>query len=399
MHAVGTSRLRVLDRLADVREQEWDALLDEDATPFLRWAWLEALESTGCAAPATGWRPRHLTLWRGGRLVAAAPAFAKDGSDGDFSRDWDIAAAAARARRPFYPKLVLGVPFAPCAGRRLLVARDEPREACEAALLAGARDICRREGLHVLEVLFPTQLEAEALERVHGLALRVDFQFHWRNEGYRSIDDFLARFSSKRRAMIRREMAAPAAQALALRTVEGPELARDPGRWAREMQALHRTTIDRLPWGRAWIGERFYEHVFARMPESVQLVVATRAAERDGRAIAAAFNVVSARRLFGRTWGCREEHPFLHFNVCLYHSIARCIDRGLQVFEGGAGGEHKLWRGFLPTPTWVALQLFDPRLDAAVRAHLDAERSQRLASARRWIEEEGPFKRAPPEQG
>ena len=257
--------------------------------------------------------------------------------------------------------------------------------------------ILRREGLHALEVLFPLAAEAQALEQAHGLALRVDFQFHWRNEGYLTMVDFLARFPSKRRAMIRREMAAPAAQGLCLRTVEGDELAREPGRWAREMHALHRATIDKLAWGRSWIGERFYAQVFERMPDAVQLVIATPADGQTGdgeAAIAAAFNVVSETCLFGRTWGCREEHPFLHFNVCLYHSLERCIARGLQRFEGGAGGEHKLGRGFLPAPTWTALQLFDQPLDQAVRRHLAGERPERQASVERWLDEAGPFKKA-----
>ena len=380
--------VRVLDWISEVPQESWDALLGDDATPFLRWGWLESLESSGCAAPEAGWRPRHLTLWRGGRLIAAAPAYSKDGSDGDFSRDWDFAAAAARARAPFYPKLVLGVPFTPCTGRRLLVLAGEDREACSAALLAGARALCREEGLHALEVLFPDPAEARLLEERHGLAVRVDFQFHWHNDGYRTTDDFLARFNSKRRAMIKRERAAPEEQGIVIRTVPGEELAQDPKRWARIIHGLHKATIDKLMWGRGWINRQFYESCISRLPGNLQFVEAS----LGGKVIAGAFNVASPTRLYGRYWGCHEEHRFLHFNVCLYHSIDQCIANGVQVFEGGAGGEHKLSRGFQPSPTYTAFELFDARLDEAVRRFLRAERPAREEALVRWREESAMLK-------
>ena len=385
--------LRVLDWISEVPQKSWDALLDEGASPFLEWAWLESLESSGCAAPQAGWRPRHLTLWRGGRLIAAAPAYAKDGSDGDFSRDWDWAAAAARARIPFYPKLVLGVPFTPCTGRRILVAPGEERLACAATLIEGARTLCAEENLPTLEVLFPDQQEARVLESM-GFAIRVDFQFHWHNPSYGSIDEFLARFNAKKRAMIRRERAAPAEQGITIRTVRGSELADDPIRWARTTYKLHKSTIDKLPWGRGWLNRSFYEKAFVRMPDKLEVVVA----EREGKVIAGAFNVASATTLYGRYWGCLEEHKFLHFNVCLYHSVADCIARGLQRFEGGAGGEHKLSRGFEPAPIYTAFTFLDRRLDASVRRHLEAERPEREAALHRFREESGLLKPLPREE-
>jgi len=380
--------LRVLDRLADVPERDWDALA-AGATPFLRWAWLESLESSGCAAVRAGWRPRHVTVWREGRLVAAAPAYAKDGSDGDFSRDWEWAAAAERAGAAFYPKLVLGVPFTPCPGRRLLVAPGEDRGALVSELLRGARELCAAEGLGALEVLYPIEEEALELE-ARGLAVRVDHQFHWRNEGYRSIDDFLARFSSKRRAVWKRERAAPAKQGIEIRTVRGEELAHDPARWARDVHALHKATVDKLPWGRGWLNLRFYERVLRRMPGNVEIVEA----RRSGKLVAAAFNIASDTRLYGRYWGCFEEHPFLHFNVCLYHSVEECISRGIQAFEGGAGGEHKLLRGFEPAETFSAFEFRDARLDTAVRRHVALERRHRKEALERFRAGSGLLKSA-----
>ena len=374
--------LRILDALAEVTAASWDALFAHEAdraSPFVRHAFLDAAEATGCASPRTGWRPRHLTLWRGGRLVAAAPAYARDRSDGDFGRDWDWAAASERAGVPYYPKLVLGVPFTPASGRRLLVAEGEDRRAAVRALLAGARAVAEDEGLRSVQVLFPLEEEAVELEAA-GLATRVDFQYHWRNAGYREFAEFLARFSSKRRNTIKRERAAPERQGISIRTVRGDELAADPGGWARAMFDLHRASVDRMAWGMRWVSRSFYERVLSTMPDALEIVEARRGA----RLVAAAFNVASTARLYGRYWGCREDHPFLHFNVCLYHSIEECIRRGLQAFEGGAGGEHKLARGFEPALTRSAHLFLDARLGTPVRNHLAAEARERRAALARW---------------
>jgi uncharacterized protein len=360
----------------------WDALLAHEpatASPFVRHAFLGALEGSGCATARTGWSPRHLTLWRGERLVAAAPAYVRHGSDGDFSRDWEWAAAAERAGLGYYPKLLVAVPFTPVTGRRLLVAAGESREMAAAALIAGARALAEAEGLRSIHVLFAQEDEAALLERA-GLALRVDFQYHWRNAGYRTFDDFLARFSSKRRNALKRERAAPARQGLALRTVSGDELAADAPTWAREMFDLHRRSVDRMAWGMRWVNRGFYERVLAGMPDALEIVEA----RREGRLVAAAFNGVSSARMYGRYWGCREDHPFLHFNVCLYHSVEACIRRGLEAFEGGAGGDHKLVRGFEPALTHSAHLFLEKRLDVPLRRHLALEAAERRAALARW---------------
>jgi uncharacterized protein len=381
--------LRVLAAVSEVRRADWDALLSPASTPFVRHPWLQALERSGCATARTGWDPRHLTLWRGNELIAAAPAYAREGSDGDFSRDWDLAASLSRGRIGYYPKLALTVPFTPCTGERLLVAPGEDRAGCAERIVHAARKLCADEGYPTWQVLFPDEPGARELEQA-GMALRVSWQFHWKNEGYGSMADFLARFNSKRRHMLRREMAAPAEQGIEIRTVRGEELLRDPAAWAKRAHALHRSTVDKLMWGRRWLNEKFYLSAFAEMPDAVEVVGAFRGAEL----IAGAFNVASTDRLYGRYWGCFEEHPFLHFNVCYYHSIADCIARGLQVFEGGAGGEHKLARGFLPALTYSAHGFTDARLDRAVREHLARERPARAASVERSMRDSPIFKAA-----
>ena len=379
--------VRILLTLNDIEAARWNALLSEKSTPFVRHAWLAALEKSGCAAPRAGWAPRHLALFRRGELIAAAPAWVKEDSDGDFARDWDLASSAGRGRLHYYPKLCLTVPFTPCTGERVLVAPGHDRKEAVREILDAARKLCADEGWPTWQVLFPDEESARELEEA-GLALRVSFQFHWRNEGYRSMDDFLARFNSKRRHMLKREMAAAAEQGIAIRTVRGTELL-SPA-WAKAAHALHRSTVDKLMWGRRWLNDRFYLYVFATMPDALEVV----AAERDGKLVAGAFNVASPTRLYGRYWGAFEEHPFLHFNVCYYHSIAECIARGVQVFEGGAGGEHKLSRGFLPALTYSAHGFLDRRLDEAVRDHLLAETPARTESVARYVRESPIFKKA-----
>ena len=390
MNSLLPATFRALSAIADVDKRAWDGLLDPRATPFVSWDFLEAMEQSGCASQRSGWTPCHPTLWRGDKLVAAAPGYLKADSDGDFSRDWDWANAAQHASVPYYPKLVLTVPFTPCSGRRILVAEGEERALLVQALLRGAGSLCEEEGFGSLHALFPDAEEAEEHRRA-GLAIRVSHQFHWRNQGYRTLADFLARFTAKKRAMLRREMAAPEKQGIHIRTVRGPELAEDPAKWARAAHDLHRATVDKLMWGRRWLNREFYQRLFAAMPGNVEVVTA----EKGGKLIAGAFNVRSATRLYGRYWGCVEEHPFLHFNVCYYHSIAECIAAGVEVFEGGAGGEHKLARGFEPELTFSSHQAQDPRLDEALRGHLRDETPQRALAIERYRAEAGIFKAAP----
>lgn len=375
----------ILSSIAEVAEEEWDALFAherERASPFVRHAFLAATEASGSASARTGWVARHVLLRDGGRLVAAVPAWARPDSHGDFGRDEELAVAAQRAGLQWYPKLVVGVPFTPSTGRRFLVAQGEDRAARVAQLTDALRALCAAEEIRGIHVLFLDAEEARELEAA-GFALRVDFQFHWRNEGYRSFEEFLARFGSRRRNTIRRELAEPGRRGISIRTVRGEELARDAERWAHDCFGLHRAAVERLPFGVRFVNVSFYERVVATMADAVEVVEA----RREGRLIAMALNFASATRLHGRYWGAAEEHPFLHFNVALYHSIGECIRRGVATFEPGAGGEHKLARGFNPVETWSAALLLEPGLDAAVRAFLATETPQRRAALLRWREE------------
>jgi predicted N-acyltransferase len=377
--------------MADIAQEAWDGLREARSTPFTSWGFLNALETSGCATPETGWTARHLTLWRKGALIAAAPAYLKDDSDGDFSRDWEWASLASQRRLPFYPKLVLGVPFTPVTGQRLLIAPGEDAEACRKELVALARSAADDASAGAIEVLYCTEGEAEAL-RAEGFSRRLDFQYHWFNAGYRTTDDFLARFSSKQRNMLRREWAAPVQQGIEIRTVEGEELKKDPDFWAKTMHKLHWATVTQMAWGRRWLTQGFYQDVLRAMPDHFQIV----AAQREGKVIAGAFNGVGGDRLWGRYWGCIEQHPFLHFNVCYYHSIQECIRRGIQLFEGGAGGEHKVARGFEPSLTYGAHSFTDARLEKVMGPHLERECRARASSLEQWRAESKLFRRPGP---
>jgi hypothetical protein len=327
--------VRVHPAIRDIPEALWDGLDGVRAAPFLSHAWLSALETTGCVGADTGWLPHHLSFWEGERLVAAAPAYLKDNSEGEFIFDWAWASAAER------PTL-------------LPVLASVLRKLVEAAKISGAH------------VLFPTEGEAAALEE-HGLAHRLGLQFHWHNHGYATFDDYLGRFSSKRRNQIKRERREMEKAGIVLTTARGVI----PPAEIDAMYGFYLSTVDKFSWGRQYLNRAFFEEVCARLPGRIEIVLA-----REGdRILGGAFNLLGETTLYGRYWGATEERPFLHFNVCFYHSIDEAIERKLERFEPGAGGQHKLVRGFEPSITHSAHHLAHPGLDRAVRDFLARERS------------------------
>ena len=351
-------RLKVLDSITDVSAAQWDGVLPADPVPFLRHAWIAAMEESGSATPETGWQPAHLTLWRGPRLVAAAPAYRKFHSMGEYIYDFGWAGAAERAGIAYYPKLLVGVPLSPATAPRLLVAPGEDVPALRRALVTAMVELARESGCSGVHVLYPPEEEAAFLEEA-GMLRRLTLQFHWENPGYGSYADYLARFDSKRRNQLKRERAAAAAQGITLRTLAGAELTEAHADLAGR---FYEATCEKKSWGSIQLTPDFFRRVFTTLTPQVELVVA----EREGRVVAGAFNLATRERLFGRYWGCFEEHPFLHFHVCLYHSVDDCIRRGLRVFEPGAGGEHKISRGFAPRGIHSAHLLFHPKLAGAV---------------------------------
>lgn len=352
-------RVRILESIADVPKAAWDGLLEPGAPPFARWDWIHSLESSGSASQRTGWEPHHVTLWRGDVLIGAAPAYRKSHSMGEYIYDFSWAHAAQELGIDYYPKLLVGVPLSPITARRFNAAPGEDLAKIRAMLLDAAVLSAEEEALSSVHVIFPPEDEAAALERA-GLAHRTGMQYHWKNPGYATYDEYLARFGSKRRHQLRRERAEAEKQGIVIRTIAGPQLTQEHADLASR---FYESTSSKNGWGHVQLNRAFFRSVFAAMPDAVEMVLA----EKDGRVIAGAFNVGTADRLFGRYWGCFEEYPFLHFNVCLYHSVDDCIRRGRKVFEPGAGGEHKIARGFEPTAIHSVHRIFDARLDRAIR--------------------------------
>ena len=359
--------LRVHESIRDVPGAEWDRLVGANAPPFLSFAFLEALERSGCVAPKRGWLPFHLTLWEDERLVGAAPAYLKGNSEGEFVFDWGWAEFAHKLRVRYYPKLVLAIPFTPATGPRVLVANEAERERMVFAMAEGVRRVLDAQSLSSAHVLFLREEEAAFFARA-GYALRLGAQYQWHNQGYGSFEDFLSTFPSKKRTQIRRERKEMEHRGIRIATLRGDEITSEV---LEAMCEFYEHTVDKFHWGRRYLNRPFFFDIAARMKENVEIVLARNA---SGRPIAGAFNLAGGGVLYGRYWGAVEEHPFLHFNVCYYHSIERCIERKLVRFEPGAGGEHKRARGFTPTLTHSVHHLVDPRLNGAIRDYLGRER-------------------------
>lgn len=358
--------VHILPEIREIAAADWNALDGVADAPFLSWEFLDAMERTGCVGEGTGWSPAHIAFYEGEELVGAAPAYLKDNSEGEFVFDYAWADALRRAGGRYYPKLVVAAPFTPATGRRVLARRPEDRPRLAAALAETVRALAKRMDLSSAHVLFPTEEEAEMLGDT-GLARRFGVQFQWHNKGYSTWDDFLGSFDSKRRAMLRRERREVQKQGLTIETLRGADVT--PA-IIDKMYSFYLSTVQKFFWGRQYLNRAFFEETATALSGKVEIVVA-----REGRKIiAGAWNLAGPRALFGRYWGAAEERPFLHFNVCYYHSVEEAIARGFERFEPGAGGSHKRSRGFAPTITHSAHHIQHPGLDRAVREHLARER-------------------------
>ncbi|MGH7814093.1 MAG: GNAT family N-acetyltransferase [Candidatus Binataceae bacterium] len=355
-------------RIERIPREEWDALLAPDDSPFLEWDWLFAMEHSGSAAPETGWTPCHLVVRGGSRkqIVAACPLYLKTHSMGEFVFDHGWADAAEGAGIRYYPKLLAGVPFTPHTGRRFLTAPGGDRAALIEIIVRSLDAIRKEHKLSGVHVNFCEPDEAAALAQL-GYIERLGYQYHWRNAGYASFDDYLGQLKHKRRAAIRHERAAIASAGIEVRAIAGEEI---PDRMFPEMFRIYLSTIEKLYWGRQYLTAEFFEILRERFKRNLCLIGAY-----DGHElIAGAICVEKAGVLYGRYWGCFREVRFLHFDVCYYAGIEHCIARGMNRFEPGAGGEYKWLRGFDPALTRSAHLIAEPRLRRAIAAAVARER-------------------------
>src|SRR5690625_348720 len=359
--------LTVTDRLSQVSPAEWDACAGEDC-PFVSHAFLSALEDSSCVSRETGWLPQHLLLHdAAGSLIGAVPLYLKGHSYGEYVFDWSWADAYERAGGRYYPKLQSCVPFTPVTGPRLLIRPGVEQEAIRALLISGLKEVARQHGVASLHVTFPTSSEWQALGQASFLQ-RIGRQYHWDNEGYEDFDHFLSALASRKRKSIRKERERAAERGLQFRALSGSEL--EPHHWDAFF-GFYLSTADRK-WGQPYLNLDFFHSIGQSMAERIVLILA----ERDGRPVAGALNFLGSGVLYGRNWGCTEDHRFLHFETCYYQAIDYAIAHGLRRVEAGAQGEHKIQRGYLATETWSAHLILDSGLERAVADFLRRERSQ-----------------------
>jgi predicted N-acyltransferase len=383
--------LRVATELSSFTDDEWNRLRGTSRTdvengynPFISLAFLKTLEETGCATRRTGWMAQHLRLESpDGRLIGAVPCYVKSHSQGEYVFDYGWADAFERAGGNYYPKLQISVPFTPVTGPRLLVDRAVDAASGRAALLAGVKALTERLGVSSAHVTFAVEADVSALEDA-GFLLRTDQQFHFVNDGYSNYDDFLASLASRKRKALKRERREAVADGITIDRLTGRDLTE---RVWDDFFSFYMDTGSRK-WGRPYLNRKFFSLIGERMADDILLVMA----KRNGRYVAGAINFIGSDRLFGRNWGCIEDHPFLHFEVCYHQAIEFAIERGLKIVEAGAQGQHKLARGYMPVTTTSAHYIPHIGFRNAVADYLERERRE-VAHTGEILGQHGPFRR------
>ena len=364
-----TIGLRVVDTLGAVDPLQWDACAlapGSGGNPFLSYRFLKALEDSKSVGRRTGWQPQYLLAEDGGGgLLGAVPLYVKSHSQGEYIFDHGWAQAFERAGGRYYPKLQAAIPFTPVPGPRLFARPGPLAEGVRDAMIEMLAKIAGDNGISSVHVTFCTEDEWKRFGE-YGWLLRLGQQFHWRNEGYKSFDDFLGALSSRKRKSIRKEREAVRRESLTIRALSGDDI--KPEHWDAFF-AFYMDTGGRK-WGTPYLTRAFFDILGSTMADKVVLVMA----EADGRPVGGALNLKGDDTLYGRYWGCLESHAFLHFEACYYQAIDYAIAHGMQRVEAGAQGDHKIQRGYLPVPTYSAHWIPDPSFRRAVADYLGRER-------------------------
>ncbi|SEQ74492.1 GNAT family N-acetyltransferase [Thalassovita taeanensis] len=384
-----TIEIQVLTSLTQISARDWDACACPEATdggraddPFTTYRFLRALEQSGSVGPGTGWQPRYMAAYLDGQVIAVAPLYAKGNSQGEYIFDHNWANAYERAGGRYYPKLQLAVPFTPVTGRRFLT-RPGFEAAGQSALVQGAVQLAADNQLSSLHITFCTETEAQAGAQM-GLMPRSSQQFHWLNDDYDTFDDFLASLSSRKRKAIRKERARANDFGGTIRLLTGEDI--EPQHWEAFWQFYQDTGARK--WGTPYLTRAFFDRMHDTMRDDILLIMA----ERDGQPVAGALNFIGAQALYGRYWGCTEDHPCLHFEACYYRAIDFAIAQRLDRIEAGAQGEHKLARGYLPVTTHSLHWIADPGFADAVATYLEGERAA-VAEDIEILTSYGPFRK------
>ncbi len=330
------------ESLADINPVDWNRL-NTHSNPFLQHEFLYGLESTNCLEPE-GWFSRHLTVEAGGKLIAALPLYFRTNSYGEFVFDWAWADAYEKAGGQYYPKLVSAIPFTPVVGQRLLIDENYAETgSIRNILIENLLKTASDANISSYHCLFPAENESSAFAK-HQLLRRKGFQFHWHNQAYENFDDFLQNLSSKKRKQIKRERRQALENGISVEVLSGEQIS--DAQWAA-FYLFYCSTFHKR-WGNPRLTLDFFKLLSREMPDATLLILA----KRNGEYVAGAFAMLGKDTVYGRHWGCSEDLPFLHFELCYYQTIDYCIKNNLSVVDAGVQGEHKLRRGFIPVSTW-----------------------------------------------
>lgn len=373
---------QIFDSVARIPAAQWNALHD-GGNPFVTHEFLSTLEFTGCVSPTNGWQGSIVTLWDGAELLAAAPAYAKMHSYGEFVFDFSWAQAYERFGLPYYPKLVVGIPFTPATGLRLLVRPGVDATQLRQRLLAAMTEHVQARQLSSAHLLFAEKVDIEAAQAGQWL-IREDCQFHWQNDGYRDFEHFLESFTSEKRKKARRERRRVAEAGIQFETRHGHDVSSDD--LATVYRLIQRTF--RLRRMEPYITAQFLPTIAALLGSGLMLQLA----RRDGELVAAAVFFRGRQRLFGRYWGGAEDIHSLHFEACYYRGIDYCIEHGLQHFDPGVQGEHKIARGFAPAITRSAHYIADARFRHAIGEFIERE-TRAVADYARQVDAHLPYRK------
>ncbi|OUR76426.1 GNAT family N-acetyltransferase [Alphaproteobacteria bacterium 46_93_T64] len=375
--------IRLLKNISDVSAESWNACLEDDH-PFVRYEFLNALEQSGSATAEAGWQPQHLILEEDSKIVGAAPMYLKGHSQGEYVFDHSWAHAYEQAGGRYYPKLQLSVPFSPVTGTRFLSPPHEDQRKRKMLLAKAAQEVAVKYGVSSAHITFLPEADLPVLEEC-GYLIRTGEQFHWVNNNYDTFDDFLDQLSSRKRKAIKKERRVANAEDIQIEILKGSEIK------AEHWDIFFEFYLDTgsRKWGTPYLTRAFFTLISETMAESVLLFMV----KQEGRYIAGALNLVSDECLYGRYWGCLEDHRFLHFETCYYRAIDYAIEHGIDRVEAGAQGPHKLARGYLPTKTYSAHWMQDPGFHKAVGDFLVAE-TKEMDAELSYLEGLSPFKRS-----
>ena len=358
-----TLDISIIGAINEVSADEWNNLVDSD-NPFARFEFLNALEQHDCVGQTYGWLPQHIIIKENNTLIAASPMYLKNNSYGEFVFDWAWADAYHRSGIEYYPKLVTSIPYTPATGSRFLIKDNKRYNELSQLIINTGLQHAKAIGVSSFHWLFTDDNDTEQLKD-NDLMLRLGCQFHWQNNQYQTFEHYLSFFNSKNRKKIKRERRQVKEQNIEIEILNGHTM--NDELWDCYHQ-FYSSTFDKKS-GMATLSLTFFKAIGDTMPDNILVLFA----KHNNEYVASAFCIVGEKTLYGRHWGCNKEFDSLHFELCYYQGLEYCINNGLSYFEPGAQGEHKIYRGFLPTQTWSAHWVAHPEFNTVIRKHVEQE--------------------------